>query len=389
MARQYSLRTFLHQTPNRLLAAYFHRQNLLTSHSFERLRARDIGPIIAAMRELTGEQRARVEADFQDIFSLADQRGAILIAARVGYAGWDVAAQLAEMSNHYHRAMWLFLEHGGSSDSGLFRTCAMLAQVESLSFPRSKRLTGIQSNSVRTDPESLSRLSRAISHLYQLQGRGFRCKVENHLRSNPTRHVFNAYPEDYSSSEIAYIEGELGTRVRQPVFQVAFVFHPEDGVLELSAPGKRKDTQLLQAHFCTYILGEQFDIVPATPRPLRLDALKHPDFAFPTQPGENLERVELLSLRMRPIADNAGVVKFSMGDLPLHEFIDRFLTRGDYARNDLRVVQARLRFTWRAVAGERRRVSSVTLTLPDSTTLKDLPHHQIIRRSLSRWNIAP
>ena len=108
MAKQYTLSTFLRQTPNDLLEEYFQGKGLLSDIEFEELRKWQFEPVLEAIEALPEDQRTDVDRDFQDIYALANKAGTMIIRDEAEYHGMDIADQLEAMENHYHRAMWLF-----------------------------------------------------------------------------------------------------------------------------------------------------------------------------------------------------------------------------------------------------------------------------------------
>lgn len=56
MSRNYAPKTFLRQTPNRIVKEYFHRKNLLNDIDFDTLGETEIDTIYAAMENLPDER---------------------------------------------------------------------------------------------------------------------------------------------------------------------------------------------------------------------------------------------------------------------------------------------------------------------------------------------
>ena len=84
MARQYNTKKFFRQAPNALLARYFKMHKVLKDIDFKALKEGNPDPLFAAWLELPEQQRARMEADFQEIYALSCQPGvkAIIDEAR-------------------------------------------------------------------------------------------------------------------------------------------------------------------------------------------------------------------------------------------------------------------------------------------------------------------
>lgn len=84
-------------------------------------------------------------------------------------------------------------------------------------------------------------------------------------------------------------------------FSVLFVFSPQEGSLELIANGGQAIQYPLQRAFCKSVLG--IDIPPAHPkRPVyRLQQVLDPSFAYPTSADDRIGRVQVKSIRWKPI----------------------------------------------------------------------------------------
>ena len=390
MAHAYTLSTFLRQTPNALLADYFDRRGLLGSVDFAALGKTEVKPILTAIEALDSDVRATVEADFQPVFSLASKAGTRVIVDQAAMRGLDIADEIEAMENHYHRALWLLLEHGPPSSS-LFDDCVTVARFDVLSFSASRRRKELPRRVPRHDQEILDQMAGAISAVYRPQGRGYRCKVDHYRREGPTRHCFYAYPEDYTTSELQFEGTSLARQIRKSVFEVALVFRPEEGVLEISAPGRKKDIQALQEVFCRCALG--MDRLPplSNARCYELNGLKRRSFPFPTDPKDRIARVDVVGLRLGFNGlprQRIHVESDPTGEMSLHDWMETIVNQQTVPLSMLDVAQARIRVEWEPVDGARAQTATFTLGMPDSCTLKDEPHHLIVKRYLKAWTLA-
>lgn len=387
----YSLSTFLRQTPRPLLREYLDRLGLLADLDLDALRRTQTEPIIEAIEALSDAQRARVDADFRDVFALADRVGTQILVEQVEALGLPLADELGAMENHYHRAMWLFLnpDHAGID---LFQQCLALAGMRGLSFTKARRRKNLPRVVPRFDADTLAEMAAGLRRVYRKQGRGRYCTVEHYFRPNPDRHCFFAYPEDYSTSELQYDQGELARRTRRSVFNVVYVFRPDEGILEISAPGNRKEIAMVQEVFCRTALG--LDGIPPDSDGAcwRLNGLKRLDFSFPTEPADGIASVELVSLRLHPMDTPRRRVTVEQ-DLasgePLHDWLNRVVDSTQVPLHMLDVDQARIRVVWDAQDGKRPPTATFTLGMPDSLSLKDDPKHLTLKRYLKAWQIAP
>lgn len=390
MSRTYTLTTFLRQTPRRILGAYFAHRDIFHGWDVGVVKRDHVGDIVAAIGRLDEAMRARIDADFHAIFTLADPMGAQLIADEARDVGVDLVPLLSEMKNHYHRAMWLFLNpiHGGVD---LFERCHTFHQLHEHTFSESHRRRGLAQCPPRHDETTLRRLCDAVREIYRPQGRGERCKVEHLVRFNPTRHYFLAWPEDYSTSDLRY-EGDDLTRLhRRPVLSLVYIFHPEEGLLELSAAGSRKEVRALQEVFCRIALGMERMPELGSRRAFELNGLKQPSFAFTTDPDDNIDRVDVVAMKLAETLHPQRRITFeddpARGD-GLHAWMERAVDRSRLPPELLDVVQTRLRVTFKAPPGRAPRTLTFGISTPDVTTLRDEPHHLLIKRYLRRWQIA-
>ncbi|MCX5638655.1 MAG: hypothetical protein NTX52_13345 [Planctomycetota bacterium] len=293
MSRNYSRKTFLRQTPNRILKEYFSRKNLLKNIDFDSLGETDIESISQALDQLSEKQGTEIEADFRLVNEMAYGKG---IEVLVEEANWpnhkvDLSSTYEQIENHYGRAFWFFLNY------------PLVFEIASR-FDYMDRAGGWQRRYIgeRLKPaierKDLENLEKAVSDFYRKQGRGRHCKVDNYLRYNPERHCYFAYPEDYATTEMEIDEkGEFCNRPRKPVFEVIFVYKPEIGDLEVCAKGGQKVVEKLQIIFCQTILG--LDSLPDKKnRRFDLSKLKDKDFHFVTEPQDGIEKVTIKMLRL-------------------------------------------------------------------------------------------
>ena len=86
MARQYSHRQFFRRTPNTMLGRYFQeKKNVLHEIAFDELKENDVEPIFQAFTALPPEQQAEIEAELQDIDSMACQGGVTTLTDEADY----------------------------------------------------------------------------------------------------------------------------------------------------------------------------------------------------------------------------------------------------------------------------------------------------------------
>jgi hypothetical protein len=389
MARQYSQRTFLRQTPNAVLKEYFAGKGLLGEVDFDALaKETDIEAVSEAIEALPDAQRDAVEADFEQVNELACAKGVEAVLEEAAFRNLDWAQAFSEMRNHYERAFRAFLDEGG-----LFYVAGHFDEMDRLGSW--ERRTIYKNLEPKIEQDDLDALAAAMSSVYRPQGRGRYCSVDNYLRHGPERHCYFVYPEDHPVTEPTYEGGggKLRQVPRRPVFELIFVYRPEDGVLELSAKGNREHKEDLMRVFCQTILG--LDELPE-PDPVPdydLSALKNRDTAFPTDPEDGVDSVELKMLRLDLPGGRSRRVTFEASPSPnapqaLHDLIDEALNTNKVSLDHVHAARARLRMTFAARNGGRQKRLTFEVAHPNRCTLKDDKYDQIAKKCLQRWGIA-
>jgi hypothetical protein len=118
MARHFSTKDFFRQIPNELLARYFLARALFGDLDFSALKETQPDELFAAWLTAADSQRHEMDAEFREIFELSDEKG---FRAIIDETEWHLAndtgtliefvEKLAELSNHFERAMVTFLDH--------------------------------------------------------------------------------------------------------------------------------------------------------------------------------------------------------------------------------------------------------------------------------------
>jgi hypothetical protein len=389
--RHYTLGTFLRQTPVPMLKEY------LKSKSLHLGKREEVEPqsVATAIESLPPNDRARIERDFQDVHILANRAGTVILHGEVELCDVPVADNLEAMENHHHRAMWLLLNRRWNGHD-LFGNCTAAARVRRPHSLKIQRCRGLPRQEPSTDEPALQSLAEEIRAFYRGQGRGHKCIVEHYFRSAPKRHCYFAYPEDYTTSELQYEGDVLKRRTRKSIFEVVFIYIPDEGTLEVSAPGGKRELAALQTIFCKTML--RLSGLPERSRQYQfnLDLLKDPDFSFPTDVEDGIEKVEILAMRVNPRNNprrRIVVEQDPTSHETIYDWINNVLKEENVSMSRMLdrvfVSQVKIRITWYADNGGRPRTLTFTLTLPCTCSLDDSRLHRVVKRYLRRWKIAP
>lgn len=130
MTRQYSPNNFLRKTPNTLLKKYFDSKEVLQQIAWGELKETDTEPIIEALQELSNDDRTSIEQEFRDINEQACEAGVRVLLEEAGsdFHNLQLGDTFEQMSSHYERACWMFLNH-----RNVFAIAGNLAYIDSLS----------------------------------------------------------------------------------------------------------------------------------------------------------------------------------------------------------------------------------------------------------------
>ena len=384
MWRNYSPKTFLRQTPNKVLKEYFVSKNLLTDIDFNSLNETEIEVVAEALERLPEKDRREIEAEFRKINEMACQAGVKVLVEEAGsvFHKLDWTEIFGQMKNHYERAFWAFLNH-----RVIFEIASELAYMDIAGGWRN-RYVG-EGLTPAVEEEDKDRLAQAVSAFYKKQGRGYRCKVDNYRREYPERHCYFAYPEDYPTTEMGYDEsGKLCHWPTRRAFEVIFVYKPGDGFVEISAKGKREEISKLQEVFGQTILG--LDKLPdAKSKRFELSKLKDKSFQFVTETQDGIEKVTIKMLRLDlPGFGNRRItLEASSSDRgqPIHTLVEKALNKASLSLDKLTVAKAKLYFKFAARDGKKGKTLTFEISIPDRCTLKDDPLDQVAKKYIKRW----
>jgi hypothetical protein len=298
MARHYTTKTFFRQMPNALLARYFERRELFNDLDFASMKEGDPGELFQAWLALPDDQRNEMDAEFRDIFEMSCEKG---FRAIIDEAEWQMqetpdafkafVEKLADLSNHYERAMITYLDQ-----SECWRGATRFYHADTLPYWRKRK--NLLHRPAAVDDASIQELANLISnYFHHTEGRGKNCVVEPFRRGELD--YFFAYPEDYSKQSIEWVNGEFDRRPHNPAFEVIYVYSQKDGSLDLNFRGSNKAVVPLQGMFATAIL--KLDELPPDPKDKRiydLAPLLQKDFNFIYSVGSGINEVAVKKLRL-------------------------------------------------------------------------------------------
>jgi len=297
MASHYSIKGFLRNTPNALLARYFTAREVLQDFDFKGIKETKIDPLFEAWMKLPEAQRAKLETELRAISDMSNEKGVKAIIDEAAFHMNEAdehpafVALLMGLPGHHERAMTTFLDY-----PNLWKGAARFYHADTLSYWRKRK--NLPKVKAATEPADIEALSAAIKGYYQpTEGRAKHCRVEPYRRNE--LEYFFAFPEDYAQNEHEWKGDELGLQSRHPPFEIVFVWDANDGRLELHLTGDKSAVKPLQAIFAKTIL--KCDKLPdelTDNRVYNLFPLRRKDFNFTWDAASGIESVRVSKLRL-------------------------------------------------------------------------------------------
>jgi hypothetical protein len=371
MSRHYTIKTFFRQVPNELLAKCFKERAVLQDFNWAKIKETRINELFDAWMELPDSQRGELEASFQEVFDLSCKKG---LEAILDEANWHLSTaeeieefttKLSALPGHYRRAMTVWLDY-----PEFWKGATLFYHADSLSYWRKRKNMGNQPAAV--DKASREDLAKQIASYHHLvEGRGNNCVVECFKRRD--RDYFFAYPEDHSRQDVEWVNGDLGSRLHNPAFEIVFVYSQSEGMLDINYQGSLKKLEPLQEMFCRKILKQaSLPLNPEDRRVYELNVLGERDFGFVFSPQSGIQKVNVRKLRLssRWVEGDKVTLEADPEDniYAVHDLLNAFGKTDILKRYN--ITQAELAVTMQADPGKAAKTHKIRITHPNSCSLK-------------------
>jgi hypothetical protein len=241
-------------------------------------------------------------------------------------------------------------------------------------------------------PEARAEFEASLSAYYQQrQGRGRRCRIDLYLRGGRYHYIF-AYPEDYASTFVGYGLGDRFERHPQrPAFELVFIYDPEDGTLDLYAPGDKNLKADLQQIFSRVFLHEELGSETGDSHSYELNGLKQRDFPFPTDPEDGVLDVRVKKLRLTAMGNPRrritleGDTKSGRDDL--YDLMEEALNNERLPLSVVNVTHTSIQMLF-ANGDKAPKSLTFEISFPHYCNLRDTRQHRKAKAYLKRWGIA-
>ena len=128
MAGQFSYLQFLRHIPNELLAKYFASKDVNLGVNFNELKKDRENVIFQSIIELSGEQQAVIETEFQGVNAMACESGITALTDEANFhKDPDFVESISAIDGLHAKALWAFIEK-----NGYWRTASMFLHADNV-----------------------------------------------------------------------------------------------------------------------------------------------------------------------------------------------------------------------------------------------------------------
>lgn len=235
--------------------------------------------------------------------------------------------------------------------------------------------------------EKLSLLESALLKEFKTESRAQNCEVRKSYNPKTQTVCLSVFFDDVSKSELGFEKKKLRKFPRRPVRQLHFLIFLEERKVALQFRRARyKRKAALLSLFLDKVFGQEFD--EAKFRPLNLDPFINRDFEvkIPAEEKDLIDFVRVKQIRLdKRINYKASRLMFDVKDGDNRDDIYNLMESLNIKTEVYQVSQVTVHFKFKNM-GKRGSVT-VTLTMPNSDTLKDSVLHKKCRNYLQQSGI--
>jgi hypothetical protein len=383
-----SVTSFIRNTPAASLRAYFDHSGITLPLPVNWLAPEPevVPPLLQAVHKMDDQARARVVNDADRVGAMSDEAGQTAL-----YSVVEDRAVLDGLANGHDRALWLFLK-----DLSLFRHAEEVRYTDERRRGRSwDGFIGTPNLELRRDEASIDAFKAALRERFASNN----IQIDIFGRYRPTFDGEDCelvqiaiYREGLLDDFLAFDDGgALVRRARRPVVEAAMTYEPATGVIEVVANDRESREEMVR-FMARDLLGIEFQSEKVPFRQYDLGVLLHP-FAFPTEPEDGIESIEVKQLRLMPIdnvAERLTLECLRKANRTIWSMSAERFGPNDPLAGGWIVTQAKLTIKFHPKGDAKRgRTLPLTITMPHGCNLKDQTEEEqlIGEKYLRRWGI--
>jgi hypothetical protein len=383
-----SVTSFIRNTPAASLRAYFDHSGITLPLPVNWLAPEPevVPPLLQAVHKMDDQARARVVNDADRVGAMSDEAGQTAL-----YSVVEDRAVLDGLANGHDRALWLFLK-----DLSLFRHAEEVRYTDERRRGRSwDGFIGTPNLELRRDEASIDAFKAALRERFASNN----IQIDIFGRYRPTFDGEDCelvqiaiYREGLLDDFLAFDDGgALVRRARRPVVEAAMTYEPATGVIEVVANDRESREEMVR-FMARDLLGIEFQSEKVPFRQYDLGVLLHP-FAFPTEPEDGIESIEVKQLRLMPIdnvAERLTLECLRKANRTIWSMSAERFGPNDPLAGGWIATQAKLTIKFHPKGDAKRgRTLPLTITMPHGCNLKDQTEEEqlIGEKYLRRWKI--
>lgn len=332
------------------------------------------------LHSLPEEKQKDIWSDFYEIDSIASKEGCDRLVNGALKQGKNLEREaFTNLRNDKERAIYFHLNH-----NDILASVTVEYNIDNLQGWRAERTV---CKTIKDVTPHMPAFVAALKAFYNEEYRGHQIKVKKLEKIDRT--IFTAYIEDtYTSDPLFEESGLLNSKaIRRPVFSIYFLYRPQDGILEVKAPGGSNRIQDLQKIFIKTML--QTDPTLQEAMQFDFEKIKELTDPLPLYSEDGIDRVTLCGLRL---VDNHTKSTHSIDIGPhrttgVRPMMD-ILSEKNIDLKDYQITQFKFEVVFKKDGKGRARKVTVKVSSPNICDLKERPIDYIVRELLKRWELA-
>ncbi len=283
-----NLPDFVRRTTPSVLNEYCTTQKLGINIKADGEADKNIASFVKSFEALDAEVQKIVQADFEEIGELANEKGSQMLIQKMQEANVTTPKGFEDQSAH-DRAIWAYLHQQNA-----FRSVATHFEVENVEGWVTFRTPYIDKETTVTKKDLLAKAIAGYFH--SKEWRGTLCEVDVVEKDGYICLV--CHPQDYAHKEPIFgNDGKLNrSAVYQGTLKVFFLCRPNDGQLKIKARGKLPKKIELATTFAQTIYGKDLSATDVVK--YDLSPLQDPSFTFRPLPEVGVLGADVMSLRI-------------------------------------------------------------------------------------------
>ncbi len=339
-------------------------------------------------KTITDQKLALLKSDAERITALTDELGQSILKHSIFD---DEIEEYYQLENEYDRVLWLFLK-----DPNRFK------QVEDCWYTDAGRngrmwdaFIGPKEIEVSQDESDILAFKNKILELFRADGK-IQIDIYERTRAESEDNQIEliqvmVYREDLPSTQLAFEEESLISKIVRPVKEVALTYEPESGYIEIVAEGKEHRKTITKL-FSENLLQSPIDGKKIPLKQYDIQKLLNP-VVLSFDPEDGIESVKVTLLKVNPPNSNNSVtLDVTMKEeRSIYKLSKEYFGNNDPLKSGFRLNQVRISIKFMPDQESRRgKILHVKIREPNGCDLKSKSQKEklIGDKYLDRWELV-